>query len=278
MKKRTGLTLAAVAAVVVLIVLAARYTQGVDEAPTSAAATGEAMTLKFVRNPVPVPELTMQDLEGRTLSTRDLRGKVTIVNFWATWCRPCREEIPHLIKLQEAYREHLQIIGVSNDEAPPETVKKFAAEHGINYPIVMETAELRRAFPGVFAIPASFVLDRQARIVQKHSGLIDPAIFEHETRALAGLPTNAVIETVEDTGQVLLANAAHATQVPGLDLSKLSPEKRVEALKRLNSDGCPCGCSLTLAQCRVNDADCAISLPIARKLVDQIAASTPAQD
>jgi hypothetical protein len=86
---------------------------------------------------------------------------------------------------------------------------------------------------------------------------------------LANLPTAATMQVVQDTGQVLLANAAFATEIPGLDLEKLSPKQREDLLKRLNTDKCTCGCGLTLAQCRINDPDCKVSLPIARQLVEK---------
>ena len=225
-----------------------------------------------MKNAPVVPTLTLSDLDGRALSTDEWRGKVTIVNFWATWCPPCRAEIPDFVNLQEKYSDSLRIIGVSLDEGPEEDVRRFMAEHGVNYPVVMITDGLGASFPGVFALPTSFVLDRDGRIVKRHVGLINVAIYEQEVRALAGLDPDAVIEEVDDHGRVLLGNAAQATDIPGLDLSKLTSGARQEALERLNADHCTCGCGLTLAQCRINDPNCQISLPLATKLVDEIAA------
>ncbi len=234
---------------------------------------GSDMTLQFVNTPVPVGEITMEDLDGRQISSRDWQGKATIVNFWATWCGPCLEEIPDLIRLQDRYPDHLQIIGVSMDEGPVEEVKEFVREHGMNYPVVMTTPELRRSFPGVYALPTSFILDAGVRTVQKHVGLMHPRVFEQETRVLAGLPTDVGVEYVEDTGRVLLSNAAQATEIPGVDLSMLSPEHKTAALRRLNEDTCTCGCELTLAQCRINDSACEFSLPLAQTVVQEIANS-----
>ena len=234
---------------------------------------GSDMTLQFVTTPVPVGEVTMEDLDGRQISSRDWQGKATIVNFWATWCGPCLEEIPDLIRLQDRYPDHLQIIGVSLDEGPVEHVKEFVREHGMNYPVVMMTPELRLSFPGVYALPTSFILDAGVRTVQKHIGLVSPKVFEQETRVLVGLPTDVGVEYVEDTGQVLLSNAAQATEIPGVDLSVLSPEHKTAALRRLNEDGCTCGCELTLAQCRINDTQCEFSLPLAQAVVQEIASS-----
>ena len=97
------------------------------------------MTLELLREPVPVGDVTMETLDGRTMSTRDWQGKVTLVNFWATWCGPCRQEIPDLIRLQERYPDHLQVIGISTDEGDPSLVRAFADEMGMNYPVVMAT-------------------------------------------------------------------------------------------------------------------------------------------
>lgn len=233
---------------------------------------GEApAVIRFVKDPKPVPDVTVRDLDGRAITSADWRGKVTIVNFWATWCVPCLQEIPEFNALQAKYRDHLRIIGFSMDEGPAEQVRQFVQEHQINYRVAIAGPDVGATFGGVFGLPTSFVLDRHGRVVQKHMGLISPAVYEQEVRALAGLPVDATVETFEDTGQVLLENAAHATTIPGLDLSSLSPEQKQTALTRLNTESCTCGCGLTLAQCRINDASCAFSLPLAKQVVDDIA-------
>ena len=91
--------------------------EAVAEVPSLVFGTpSERMTVQFVRDPVPVADVVMEDLDGRTMSTRDWHGKVTLVNYWATWCGPCREEIPYLIRLQEHYPDQLQVIGISADQ------------------------------------------------------------------------------------------------------------------------------------------------------------------
>ena len=232
---------------------------------------GEPMTLRFYRNPAPAPTFIARDLDGREVSSAALRGKVVIVNFWATWCPPCRAEIPDLVALQEKYKEHLQIIGISQDEGGADVVRRFIAEHKINYPTVMMTAEIQKMFPGVSALPTSFVIDRDSRIVQKHVGMLTARTTEFETRSLAGLPVNATIEHVDQTQGLQLANGAQATTIPGIDLASLSAAKRTEALQKLNSQPCTCGCDLTVARCRVDDPSCGISLPLAREIVKQVA-------
>ena len=227
-------------------------------------------SIELVADPTSLPALSMQTLDGRTITSEDLRGKVTLVNFWATWCGPCRAEIPDLIKLQERYPDQLQIIGVSADEGPIQVVEDFATEYAINYPIVMATPELSGAFPGVMALPTSFVVDPEGRVVQTHVGLINPGVLEQETRFLAALDSSITVDLVEEDLHGRLVNAAQATEIPGLDLTTLTPEQRTTALQRLNAEGCNCGCQLTLAQCRINDSACGFSLPLAEQVVAEI--------
>ena len=229
------------------------------------------VTLRFVDTPAQVPDLTMETLDGVTISMAEQRGKVVLVNFWATWCGPCREEIPFLVRLAERYPDHLTVIGVSEDHGSPDAVAAFAGQYGVNYPIVMSTPEIKRAFPGVFALPTSFVVDPAGRMVESHVGLISPVILEQETRYLASLTHDATIETAPSNDQIRLANAAQATEIPGVDLSVLTPEQREEVLRRVNEEGCPCGCSMTLAQCRINDSSCGISPPLVDQLVAEVA-------
>ena len=245
---------------------------GSDEPATVFEVPSDGVTLRFVDTPASVGSLTMQTIDGEFLEMSDLRGKVVLVNFWATWCGPCREEIPYLASLTERYPEHLVVIGVSEDAGGVDMVEAFADQYGVNYPIVMSTPEIKRAFPGVFALPTSFVVDPDGQMVQTHVGLISPVILEQETRYLSSLSNNATVETVAASSQIRLANAAQATEIPGVDLSVLTPDQREEALRRLNADGCPCGCQLTLAQCRINDSSCGISPPIVEKIIAEIAA------
>jgi hypothetical protein len=125
-------------------------------------------------------------------------------------------------------------------------------------------------FPGVVALPTSFVIDRESRVIQKHVGQLVPSTIDAELRALAGLPVNARIEKVDQTQGLKLENGAQATTIPGVNLAALTPERRTEALQKLNSQPCTCGCDLTVARCRVDDPNCGISLPLARDIVKQI--------
>lgn len=233
---------------------------------------GQSLTLRFFKDPAPVAEVSMRDIDGRTLSPAALRGKVVLVNFWATWCPPCRAEIPDLVALQTRYADRLQVIGVSQDEGSVEVVRRFAAEQHMNYPIVMMTPELEKGFPGIAALPTSFVVDRSGRVVQKHVGMLNAVMTEQEMRSLAGLPVNASIEEIDRSqpAKAQLGNA-QATQIPGVDLAKLTPDRRTQALQKLNTDACTCGCENTVAKCRIDDPKCTTSLPLAQRIVQDIA-------
>jgi thiol-disulfide isomerase/thioredoxin len=233
--------------------------------------------IRFASNPQAVPPFLARDINGGVVSTAEWHGKVVLLNFWATWCPPCREEIPELIDLESRYKDRLQVIGISIDD--PEDVgqvKRFSEREGVNYPIVMASREILMEYGGVPALPTSFVVNTDGKIVQKHVGLYPTYVYETELRSLLGLPVEATVETFEDTGQIFLKNAALATELPDVDFTGLSPELKKAALKRLNSEGCSCGCKLTLAQCRINDTLCPVSKKLAAKVVSEITAGSAA--
>jgi thiol-disulfide isomerase/thioredoxin len=237
--------------------------------------SGDVQLIRFASNPQPVPPFLVNDVEGDMVSTAALHGKVLLINFWATWCPPCREEIPALIRLQNDYKDRLQIIGMSMDEdGDTKAVAEFAKQEGINYPIVMASREMVAESGGVPALPTSFVISPDGRVVQKHVGLYEPAQYEAEVRALLALPVNAKIETFEDTGQIFLQNATLATELPDVNMKGLTPDQRRTALKQMNSDICTCGCGLTVAQCRINDSTCDISKGLAAAIVKRVAAGS----
>ncbi len=238
---------------------------------------GAVQLIRFASNPQPVPPFVVNALDGETISTASWHGKVVIVNFWATWCPPCREEIPALIRLQNQYKDRLQIIGISaDDEDQADNVAAFAKQAGINYPIVMASKEMIAEYGGVPALPTSFIVNTNGGVVQKHVGLHEPAEYEAEVRSLLALPVNAKVETFEDKGEIFLKNAALATDLPDVDMKGLTPQQKQAALKRMNSESCTCGCGLTIAQCRINDSTCDISKHLAADIVKQIAAGQSA--
>jgi thiol-disulfide isomerase/thioredoxin len=228
--------------------------------------------VRFVKNAQPMPAFLVSDIDGKPVSTAAWKGKVVFINFWATWCPPCRAEVPTLIDLAARYKDRVQIVGVSLDDGPEE-VKAFVKDMGINYPVVMASREILAEYGGVPALPTLFVVSPDGNVVQKHEGLYSRDLYETEIRLLLGLPADATIETFEDTGQIFLKNAALATELPDVDFSGLTTDQKKIALRRMNSDKCDCGCRLTLAQCRINDTLCAVSRKLAATVVKQLASS-----
>jgi thiol-disulfide isomerase/thioredoxin len=227
-------------------------------------------TVYFVRNPDPAPEFQLSGVDGKPISLASARGKIVLLNFWASWCGPCRAEVSDLVELQERYKDRIQVIGLVVDDDDMDAIHQFVKDFGINYPVGIAPVELRVQYGGIPALPTSFVLDTQGRVVQKHVGLRDPALYEIEIRALLGLPTGFKVETFEDTGEIFLKHADRASELPGVDFSKLTSEQKKAALHRFNAESCNCGCTLTLAQCRISDSACQVSKTLTAKIIGEL--------
>ncbi len=243
-----------------------------DDSTSNSANDDSPNAIRLARDPSPTPPFLLDDLDGQPISTAAYHGKVVLITFWATWCPPCREEIPEMIALANKYKDSVQIIGVSMDEDPPEAVRAFARAEKMNYPIVMGSDKLSQEYGGVDALPTTFVVDTNGRVVQKHMGLYPEAVYDGEIHALLGMHVDVPVETFVDTGQIFLKNVARATSLPGVDFSGLSAGLKKIALKRLNSEICTCGCKMTVAQCRMNDPDCATSKALAAKIIREVKA------
>jgi len=128
----------------------------------------------------PAPDFTLPQLNGASLQLSTYRGKIVLLDFWATWCEPCRQEIPAFVDLQNKYgAQGLQIVGVSMDDGP-EPVQIFCQHFKMNYPVVMGNARLGDLYGGVLGLPIAFLIDRDGRIRKRHIGATDPAIIEKE--------------------------------------------------------------------------------------------------
>jgi len=116
------------------------------------------------------PDFTLKTIDGQEITLSKLKGKVVLLDFWATWCGPCRESIPHLIQLYKAYRENgFELIGISLDKGDAAVVRNFAKSMDISYPIVMATEEVARDYR-VTSIPTTFFIDKEGKIREKIPG------------------------------------------------------------------------------------------------------------
>ena len=135
----------------------------------------------------PAPEFTLPDLDGNQIELSSMKGKVLILDFWATWCPPCKEEVPHLVSLQSKYRDQgLQIVGLSIDQGGAGDVKPFADEHGVNYTMLIANDQIAKAYGGVSMIPTTFVVDRKGVVVKRFIGYTTPEAFEEAITPLLG--------------------------------------------------------------------------------------------
>lgn len=139
----------------------------------------------------PAPAISLRDAAGKKQQLSDYRGRVVLLDFWATWCTGCKPEIPWFIEFDKKYRsEGLSAIGVSVDGEGWRTVKAYLAEHPIIYPIVLGDIDLMQKRFGLPAsLPVTLLIDRQGRIAQTHPGVVDQNQFEADIRQLLAEPT-----------------------------------------------------------------------------------------
>jgi thiol-disulfide isomerase/thioredoxin len=130
-------------------------------------------------------DFTMKDLDGKEVSLTSYKGKVILLNFWATWCGPCKAEIPGFVELQAKYKNDLVIVGYSVDDEAPKA-RAFANEYKMNYPILLGEGreDVQDAYGPIWGIPASFLISRDGKVCKKHLGIAPKAVFEREIKAL----------------------------------------------------------------------------------------------
>jgi peroxiredoxin len=133
------------------------------------------------------PDFVLSDLQGHAIKLSDLRGKAVVLNFWATWCPPCKEEIPWFVELQKRYgSQGLQIVGVSMDDGDQKDVAKFAAENRINYPVLLGKETVADQYGGIDYLPTTFYIDRNGVVMDRVFGQPGRAEIEQSVkRAIA---------------------------------------------------------------------------------------------
>jgi thiol-disulfide isomerase/thioredoxin len=162
------------ALVVVAVVAAGMLYFGVHQARRSGPVFASHLTTSSL-----APDFTLESLDGKTMKLSDFRGKAVLLNFWATWCGPCKIEMPWFVELQNQYAaQGFQIVGVAMDDASKEDIGKFAKDMGVNYPILIGKESVGDQYGGVPALPESFLIGRDGKIVDKIIGLRGKAEIE----------------------------------------------------------------------------------------------------
>ena len=137
------------------------------------------------------PDFSLRDINGKLIKLADLRGKVVLLNFWATWCVPCRTEIPDLIKKQSDYRNDLQIVGITYPPEEMNAVRRFVRESKINYHVAIGTRETKRKFTSSETLPLTVILDREGTIRGIIEGIMYSDEFDEKVKPLLSTETPA---------------------------------------------------------------------------------------
>lgn len=171
-KQAIGMALSTIAAVFIITVMPIQNRLRADGADQAGKAA-------------PAPGWELQNLDGKSVHSADFKGKVVVLDFWATWCQPCRAEISGFIELQKKYQaQGLVVVGISVDQGGSGTVKSFVQKEGINYPIVLADSKVVTAYGGIESVPTTFIIDRAGQVVKQHLGFTDKEEFEKEIKAL----------------------------------------------------------------------------------------------
>jgi len=161
---------------VVLIGLAHRYAS--RQVPISTGPAGEGLGQ-------PAPDFMVKDIRGNTFKLSELKGKVVILDFWATWCQPCKIEIPWFVDMYSRYRSQgLEVVGVAMDDEGAEVVKPFVERYGMNYKVVIGNEKITDLFGGIYGLPTTFIIDREGKIQSRHIGLVSRQTLEQAVKKL----------------------------------------------------------------------------------------------
>ena len=178
--------LAAGGALVLLAIPLVYRNRAMEPAAAAPAAVAQAQGSVCSANQKPANlDFTVKDMNGQEVRFSSYKGKVILLNFWATWCGPCKAEIPGFVELQAQYNRDLVVLGFSVDD-PAEKVKAFATQYAMNYPVLIGLGreDVQEAFGPIWGIPTSFVIGRDGRVCKKHMGMASKDQIEREIKGL----------------------------------------------------------------------------------------------
>lgn len=133
----------------------------------------------------PAPDFSLKDPNGKTVKLSEYRGKVILLNFWATWCGPCKIEIPWFVEFEQKHKDQgFAVLGVSMDEEGWDVVKPFLEQHKVNYRVLMGSDQVAQLYGGIDSLPSSFIIDRDGRVASVHIGLVSKSDYQNEINAL----------------------------------------------------------------------------------------------
>jgi cytochrome c biogenesis protein CcmG/thiol:disulfide interchange protein DsbE len=163
--------------------------------------------LLLLQNNKPAPGFTLKDAQGREVSLASYKGKVVLLNFWATWCVGCKQEIPWFMDFQTKYKaDGLEVLGVSLDDEGWKVLKPYLAEHPMNYTVVLGNDDISALYGGIDALPATLLIDRQGNIAYSHNGVVDRTECDKELQALLA-PKALPAQMAFDVASIRLAPA-----------------------------------------------------------------------
>ncbi|MEW6207840.1 MAG: TlpA disulfide reductase family protein [Acidobacteriota bacterium] len=144
-----------------------------------------ALPMVFLLAQSAAPDFTLKNLDDQTIRLSDLKGKVVLLNFWATWCAPCRAEMPDLARMQQEYGERgLRIVGITYEKEPRDRVANAVKELGVNYPVLIGSRRLSSRYGAREVLPVTVVIDREGKIRDRIFGILDAEDFDRSIKPL----------------------------------------------------------------------------------------------
>ncbi len=152
--------------------------------------SADGVALRASKDRKPAPDFSLKDSNGTSVKLSDYRGKVVLLNFWATWCGPCKVEIPWFIEFQQQYKDKgFEVLGVAMDDEGWDAVKPYLIQRKLNYRVLLGNDSVTQLYGGVDSLPTTFVIDKEGRIASAHVGLIAKNEYLDEIQSLLGVKT-----------------------------------------------------------------------------------------